>query len=48
MHDFKAAGLYISSIAAGFINEHLQTIGLALNIIYIGYQIAKAKKDHKK
>lgn len=46
--DYKGLILYVGSLAVGAIDTHLQTIGLFLNIVYIGVQIYKAGKKNEK
>ena len=47
MTDFKAAALYVGSLVVGVVNDHLQTIGLAMNIIYIAFQIYRTHQSSK-
>ena len=45
--DFKPAAIYIGSILVNDINQLLTTGGLILNIVYIGMQVYKHKKNGK-
>lgn len=45
--DYKGAIIFVSSVIVGSFNEILQTTGLIVNIIYIGYQLHTHHKNNK-
>lgn len=43
--DFKGIIIFVCSVALINVNQYLTTIGLILNITYVGYQLIKNTKN---